>query len=154
MRNFEFHDHLNNISGSINLNIYKNGELIDIYNDHNLVVNGGRKRLAQLAAGLSTDYITMIGVGSGETQENEFDASLTDQQLFEIQGFDDTPAVTLDGLDVIFAFHIKQSEANGLMIHELGLFCSDGVMFSHRVRRGGIFKEEDIELKGTWTLHF
>jgi len=63
-------------------------------------------------------------------------------------------SIEINGRDVQCNFFIDNNEAVGLSIHELGLFCADGTMFSHRVRQGVIEKYEDIELKGYWVLHF
>ena len=83
------------------------------------------------------------------------DTELENQQLFPLT------SIELNGRDVKCNFLISENEANGLSIRELGLFCADGTMFSHRVRLneetgevGVIEKFSDIELKGFWVLHF
>ena len=140
------------ITGEIHLEVYRDNRLIDTIDDHNLVVDAGRKRLAELAAGkvgsYAESYITHIGLGSGNTVESVNDTALVDQQLFPVS------SVEVNGRDVQCNFFIANNEAVGLSIHELGLFCADGTMFSHRVRQGIIEKYEDIELKGYWILHF
>ena len=140
------------ITGEIHLEVYRDNRLIDTIDDHNLVVDAGRKRLAELAAGkvgsYAESYITHIGLGSGNTVESVNDTALVDQQLFPLS------SVEVNGRDVQCNFFIANNEAVGLSIHELGLFCADGTMFSHRVRQGIIEKYEDIELKGYWILHF
>lgn len=140
------------ITGEIHLEVYRDNRLIDTIDDHNLVVDAGRKRLAELAAGkvgsYAESYITHIGLGSGNTVESVNDTALVDQQLFPLS------SVEVNGRDVQCNFFIANNEAVGLSIHELGLFCSDGTMFSHRVRQGIIEKYEDIELRGYWILHF
>ena len=61
---------------------------------------------------------------------------------------------SVTGRDARFDFSIDNTQANGLKIHEFGLFCKDGMMFSHRVRKGIIEKEDDIQIRGYWILHF
>ena len=126
--------------------------MVDKIDDHNLVVDMGRKRLAELAVGkvgsYSESYITHIGVGSGNAAESVNDTALVDQQLFPLT------SIEVNGRDVQCNFFIASNEAVGLSIHELGLFCADGTMFSHRVRQGIIEKYEDIEIRGYWILHF
>ena len=145
-------DTTRNVTGEIHLEIRRNNEIIEEINDHNLVVDAGRKRLASLAAGkvetYTNSYISHIGLGSGSTLETVNDTELENQQLFPLT------SVEGNGRDVQCNFFIACNEAVGLSIHELGLFCSDGTMFSHRVRQGVIEKYEDIELNGYWILHF
>ena len=143
-----FQDSTKPCRGDFHLAVYKDGKIIDRIDDHNLVVDAGRIRLAELAAGKSGSCITKIGVGSGSTAEAADDTELEGQQLFPLT------SATVDGRDARFDFLIDNSQANGLKIHEYGLFCADGTMFSHRVRTGLIEKEDDIQIKGYWILHF
>ena len=143
-----FQDSTKPCRGDFHLAVYKDGKIIDRIDDHNLVVDAGRIRLAELAAGKSSACITKIGVGSGSTAEAADDTELEGQQLFPLA------SASVDGRDARFDFLIDNSQANGLKIHEFGLFCADGVMFSHRVRTGLIEKEDDTQIKGYWILHF
>ncbi len=140
------------VTGEIHLEVCRDKKIINQIDDHNLVVDAGRKRLAALAAGkvgsYTESYITHIGLGSGSTEESINDTKLENQQLFPLT------SVEINGRDVQCNFFIANNEAVGLSIRELGLFCTDGTMFSHRVRQGVIEKYEDIELKGYWILHF
>ena len=147
-----FNDKIQAVKGKIHLEICRDNKVIERIDDHNLVVDVGRKRLAALAAGkvnsYTESYISHIGLGSGNTVETVNDTELENQQLFPLT------SVEVNGRDVQCNFFIADNEAVGLSIHELGLFCSDGTMFSHRVRQGVIEKYDDIELKGYWILHF
>lgn len=134
--------------GEFRIDVIKDGKLVEEISDHNLVVDVARQRLAELAAGTSDKFITQIGCGSGSTPEGAEDTALQDQQLFPLTG------VTVEERDAKFSFIIDNSQANGMAIHEFGLFCSDGLMFTHRVRDGVIEKKSDIQLKGYWILHF
>lgn len=147
------------VTGDIHLEIFQKKKLVEKIDDHNLVVDAGRIRLAELAAGkvgsYSESYLTHIGLGSGSTIESVSDTELENQQLFPLT------SVELNGRDVKCNFLIADNQANGLSIRELGLFCADGTMFSHRVRKneetgevGVIEKFSDIEIKGFWVLHF
>lgn len=154
-----FEDSIKKVTGEIRLEVYRKNKLVKQIDDHNLVVDAGRMRLAELAAGkvgnYSNSYISHIGLGSGSEMEKVGDTELENQQLFPLT------SIELNGRDVKCNFLISENEANGLSIRELGLFCADGTMFSHRVRRneetgevGVIEKFSDIELKGFWILHF
>lgn len=134
--------------GEFHLRVLRGGREIERVDDHNLVVDAGRVRLAELAAGKSSAYITHIGLGSGRAAEDVSDTGLENQELFPLTG------ATVDGRDVRFDFFIDTGEANGLAIREFGLFCSDVTMFSHRVRKGVIEKQDDIQIQGYWILHF
>lgn len=141
-------DAVNPCRGEFHITIYKGGRLERTLDDHNLVVDVGRVRLAELATGKSAAYISKIGVGSGSAKEAADDTEMQGQQLFPLT------SATIEGRDARFDFTIDNTQANGLEIHEFGLFCEDGTMFSHRVRAGRIEKEEDIQIKGYWILHF
>lgn len=147
-----FNDTIQSVKGEIHLEVCRNKKIIETFDDHNLVVDVGRKRLAALAAGkvnsYTESYISHIGLGSGNTVETVNDTELENQQLFPLT------SIEVDGRDVKCNFFIANDEAVGLTIHELGLFCADGTMFSHRVRQGVIEKYEDIEIRGYWILHF
>ena len=52
--------------GEFHIEVLRKGQIVDEHHDHNMVVNVGRERLANLAAGLSDKYITQIGVGTGK----------------------------------------------------------------------------------------
>lgn len=147
-----FKDAIQPVTGDIHLEVIRDKKIIDKFDDHNLVVDVGRKRLATLAAGkvgsYTESYISHIGLGSGSTAETVNDTALENQQLFPLT------SIEVDGRDVKCNFFIANDEAVGLSIHELGLFCADGTMFSHRVRQGIIEKYEDIEVRGYWVLHF
>ena len=143
-----FQDTAKPCKGEFHIDVYKNGERVETFGDHNLVVEAGRIRLANLAAGTSTDYISQIGVGEGAEPEADSDTALTNQALFPLD------KASVDGRDARFDFSIDNTQANGLKIHAFGLFCKDGTMFSHRVRKGVIEKAEDIQIKGYWILHF
>lgn len=151
----KFEDWQKSVRGDFHLEVFRHGVPIDHIDDHNLVVYTGRERLAQLLCGESTKGVTQLGVGSGAATELDTDTELTEQQLFQLTGRKS------DGRDARFDFEIKENEANGLAIREFGLFCEDGVMFSHRLRRrkdnglpGVIEKEDDISIKGYWIIHF
>lgn len=150
----KFDEALRGVKGDFAIKVFKAGKLVDEFEDHNLIVNSGRVRLAELASGKSDKFITQIGVGTGRAEEAEDDESLENQVLFDLT------SSSTDGRDAVFNFVIKPEEANGLKITEFALFCADDVMFSHRVRRSSsdevraIEKEDDIQIEGCWIIHF
>ena len=156
---FVFEDIPESVRGEFALRVFRNGIPVMEAADHNLVVNAGRVRLAQLAAGKSGAHIAYIGVGSGTAKEQDGDTSLENQQIFPIK------TASVIGRDARFDFEIGETQANGLSIREFGLFCTDKTMFSHRVRVRvdeetkeervlTIDKDRDIKIVGYWILHF
>ena len=122
--------------------------MIDSYENHNLIVTSGRQRMAELLTGISSSYITHIGVGTGTDAADISDTGLIDQVLIPIS------SATAENKIAHFNFLIGTDAANGLQITEFGLFAGDGTMFSHRVRTGAISKESDIEIEGYWEIRF
>lgn len=135
-------------AGAICFDVVKNGEVIKHYKDHNLIVTLGRQRMAELLAGISTSYVTQVGVGTNNTAATIDDTGLTDAVLTPVT------SATADGKVARFNFFIDTKTANGLKICEFGLFCADGTMFSHRTRTGIIEKANDIEINGYWEIRF
>lgn len=136
------------VRGTIKYTVYKNGVPIEHCEDHNLVVDTGRHRLAQLSAGDSTKGVAKFGVGTGTDTEQSSDTYLKNQYTNNIVGH------TVDGADAIFEWCLDETEYNGYSVSEFGLFDSDGVMLTHQVRGASIGKLNDTRIKGSYTLHF
>ena len=141
-------DKLDALRGAVHLAVYKNGKLLFEETDHNLIVTTGREKLARLLGGDYTGRITTVGVGSGNTPASDTDTGLTDAVLIPVQ------STEYAGTKVRFNFTLGNADANGLNIRELGLFFADGVMFSRRVRKSVIGKEDDISITGYWEIYF
>ena len=134
--------------GHVHLEVRKNGQLVDIDDDHNIIVTGGRAMLAGILGGRDAGkYITQIGVGTNADAATESDTNLAGRVLIAVSGAE------YDSSKVRFNFTIGADQANGLVIRELGLFFSDGTMFSRRVRKSAIGKEDDIEINGYWDIY-
>ena len=65
----------------------------------------------------------------------------------------DIGSVEYDTAKVRFNFEIGTNQANGVSIREFGLFFADGTLFSHRVRKSVIGKENDIKISGYWDIY-
>lgn len=150
-----FSDTPESLSGEFCLNIFKNGEFLERIEEKNLIVDAGRVRLAELAAGKSASHISQIGIGSGSERESEGDVQLENQLLLPLKN------ISIEGHDARFDFEIGIDDANGLSIREFALFCADNTMFSHKVRVNQetgaartIEKENDIQITGYWIIHF
>lgn len=141
-------DTLAPLRGAVHLAVYKNGKLLFEETDHNLIVTSGREKLARLLGGDYAGRITKVGVGSGSAAAIDTDTGLTDAVLVPVQ------STEYAGTKVQFNFTLGNADANGLLIRELGLFFGDGVMFSRRVRKSVIGKEDDISITGYWEIYF
>jgi len=143
------------VRGDFHLEILRNGKPIEEVHDHNLVVDSGRVRLAELISANSTSPVAYLGIGTSGDEEQASDTELQDQLLLPLTNR------SVDGKNARFDFYIQEGQANGMAIREFALFCEDRTMFSHRVRRrkdtgeaAVIEKMDDISIKGYWIIHF
>ena len=156
MSRVHIHEKVAEPRGSLVMKIYRRGILIETIEEHNIVVNGGRARLAQLIAGKSTDAVKYIGFGTGGTNPKISDTNLTNRALKQI---DSSEVVDQDA---IFHWTLETTEPafddpskNGAMdIREFALFAADTVMLTHLVRARVTGKDVDMRIEGTYTLHF
>ena len=138
------------ITGHLHYVATRRGDIVEGFDDHNLVVDAGRELMALIMTGKQTTSITKIGVGTGITPEAVKDTGLTDCVYIPLT------ARSTDGKTARFDFVIGTDQANGLNIHEFGLFAENGTMFSHRVRakEKDLVKADDLELTGYWEINF
>lgn len=140
-------DRLDHMRGAVVLKIYRNGILEEEDSDHNLIVTAGRSKLAKLLGGGYTGAINRVGVGTGSTPAADGDKGLTNAVYIPISSTEYGEA------KVRFNFVIGSSDANGMDIVELGLFFADGTIFSRRVRKSVIGKEDDLWITGYWEIY-
>lgn len=141
-------ENLSGCKGHIHFVVKKAGKVVEKFDDHNLIVTSGRQMMAELLTGLSTAFITHIGVGTGTDTAEISDTSLQNQTLVPVT------SSWAENKVAHFNFVVDTETANGLQITEFGLFAGDGTMFSHRVRNGAIAKENDVEIEGYWEIRF
>lgn len=137
------------MTGTLELRVYRHGQLIDAWRDENLIVNNARDMLARLIAGDGAgEAVAKIGFGSGSSPASPNDTALTGAYTRSLTGHDyPEPG------QVRFKFSLATSEANGIGIREFGLITADGNLFSRKVR-GLIEKNDDISFEGSWTIIF
>jgi hypothetical protein len=137
------------LKGCLNVQVWRVGKLIDEWEDKNMILAPARSALAALlGGGGSAKVINRIGFGTNGTAPTPSDTALTSGYVKSVG------AVTYPGAgQVRFAWSLAGSEANGKTLREFGLVCTDGTLFSRKVR-GAIEKESDISLTGTWTISF
>jgi hypothetical protein len=134
--------------GSFALTVWKDGKIIEQFQEDNLIVSLGRNNIAALLGGYGGSEIDRIGFGTSGSPTTLEDALLVD-------GFQKAIATATAGTSgrVEIAWTLETSEANGKTIREFALFNKDGDMFARKVREA-IVKTADLRLTGTWTLIF
>jgi len=140
-----------NLKGLFSLEIIcaKTGKIIETYEDHNLVVNGGRTAVMQLlGAGNTSKQLTQLGVGTNGTAPAGSDSALTGSFVKNLG------AVTYPTISSVkFDWSLGATEGNGIAINEFGLLCADNTLFARKVR-ALINKNSDIILNGSWVISF
>lgn len=145
------HDHAPGAArGHFRLWVWRNGVLIAEDDEPNVIVDLAKQTQARLIGGdVANRSITKIGVGTGSNAAAAGNTSLTGSFVRALTG------VTYPTTNSVrFAFTIATSEANGMAIHEFGLFTAGDVLFARRVRSGPLQKESDLALTGTWTITY
>lgn len=143
-------DRLGEITGSFALDICDlQGNVLEHYEDHNLIVNNGRTAVTLLLGAGDTDkQLTKLAVGTNGTSPTGSDTAITGAFTKSLG------AVTYPTISsVSFAWTLGAGEANGINIAEFGLLCDDGSLFARKVR-AVIAKNSDIILNGSWTISF
>jgi hypothetical protein len=136
--------------GIFTLEVRRHGELIELYEDKNLVVDASKQQLARLIGGDVTNRsITKIGFGTSGTAPAAGNTTLTGAFVKALGTVTYPVAGTVQ-----FAFTLGTSEGNGLSIMEFGLFTAGDVLFARKVRTGAIVKDSDLTLAGTWQITF
>lgn len=117
--------------------------------DRNMIVNLARVALATLVSeGRYEKVVTKFGVGVGTENAAPTDTDLVEPYMNRVTGHE----FPIEGT-VKFKWFLDYEEANGRDISEFGLFCEDGTLFAHKVRRP-IFKDDDIAFEGEWSIIF
>jgi len=135
--------------GFFQLEAWRDGELVLLVDDWNLIVNNAKAQLANLIGGNGVNrQITQIGFGTGVSAPSPDNTALAAGAFWK-----PVTAVAYPATGQAFSWSLSTAEANGLAITEFGLRCADGALFSRKVRNP-INKASDLSLTGTWTIIF
>jgi hypothetical protein len=138
------------IRGIFRTRTYRQGILVEKYEDHNLIVNEPRIRLAHLLAG-EEDCVTIgaVAFGTNGDYPDRTDTLITNQFVKTLSGhsFPDVGHIQFD-------WELRAPENNGMAILEFGLVTADGQLFARKTRTNPIYKESDISIEGQWTIIF
>ena len=138
------------LKGTFALKVFNaKGELLEEYQDENLIVSGGKNCLAiLLSAANANKRVTKIGFGTDATSPSSGDVGLTSSYVKAIDSYS-----TTDVTSVVFSWTLGTSEANGKAIQEFGLIAVDNTLFARKTR-SVINKTSDLRLEGTWRIQF
>lgn len=134
--------------GVVKLNIYKDDELIERFEDRNLIVTSGRNAIAALIGSADSDKaVDRYAVGTNGSDTVLTDTAITAQFAKAVGG------ITYPSGAVQFDFTLELAENNGVTIREFGLLCADGTLMA-RIVRAPIIKDSSVRIEGTWTITF
>jgi hypothetical protein len=155
------------------MTVRKAGEIIENYEDHNLIVNNAKFLMAHLIGGDTTGkFITNIALGTNGTPPTPDDTMITN--VFSkpvshvsypgfkteeinwgpILGLSNELNVEWTGYQVQFDWELLTSEDNGQAIMEFGLLSGNQTLFNRKTRDNPIHKASDISIEGSWIITF
>jgi hypothetical protein len=137
-------------TGRFVLNVFKHGQLIERFEEDNLVVDASKQPLAKLLGGSVTNQsVTQIAFGTNGTAPANSNTAITSPYT---KGFD---SVTYPASNqVSFNFSLGSTEDNGVAIIEFGLLTAAGALFARKVRSSALNKDTDISFTGSWIISF
>ena len=145
-----FHDQVPRPKGTLTLNVYECGRLVETWDGENIIVAQSRGQNARLWGGDVTNRsVARIGFGTNGSTPSIGNTGLTGAFTKAIDGVSYPTASSVQ-----FAFTLSTSEANGLAIFEFGLLTGAGVLMARRVRLAPLNKTSDIALSGLWKIEF
>ncbi len=133
-------------SGIIRMRIYRYGQLVEDYEQANLILASERNILANLIGGTANYAITQFGVGTNGAAPAPGNTTLTNAVKKSFG------SVTISGSVTTFAFSMGTGDANGLSISEFGLLTAGNVLYSRQVRSAPLLKDNTISFAGTWSI--
>lgn len=150
MTGISLNDYTEAPSGLFLLNVFRDGELIEVFEEKNLIVTSSKQIHARLLGGaVANQSVTQIGFGTNTTAPVAGNTGLTGTYLKAIDGVT-YPATN----QVAFAFSLGASENNGVNIGEFGLFTAGGVLYARKTRTAAIPKASDLSFSGSWVITF
>lgn len=134
--------------GEFHLEVWnKRGELVEVYDDKNLIVNLAKTAMSVLLATASTGKnITKIAFGTSSISPDLADTVITNAIVKTLDGF-----TYPEFNSVQFAWTLDFADANGMNIAEFGLLSEDGGLFARKTRVA-IAKDDQLSLVGTWKI--
>lgn len=133
----------------------REGNIVEEYEDHNMIVNGAKMVMAKLISDPSKAanlVVRNIAFGTGLASAAADDTSLGNLQTLKNIDSYEYPADTADRVQ--FNWSLGYDECNEKDITEFGLVCADSeTLFAKKTRRA-IYKDDTLSFEGTWTIIF
>jgi len=143
------------------------GKEIFAFDDHNMIMTATKETLAHLVGGdVMGKSVSHVALGNKSTtpspDNNSIGGILTDNL---VSGQNLSAGVICAYLKsianhtypqpgrIMFSWELDYGEANGLVINEYGLVCSDLTMFARKTR-GTVTKDNGMHIAGQWTIIF
>lgn len=137
-------------TGFFSIDVFVGGELVDHFEEHNLIVDNSKQIHAKLLGGAFTNQnVAQIGFGTNGTAPAVGNTSLTGAYLKAI----DTVSYPATN-QVQFNFSLASSENNGMAIMEFGLFTAGGTLYARKIRSAALNKDTDVSINGSWIISF
>lgn len=137
-------------TGDFLLRVYRRGVLVEVIDEHNLIVDNSKLIHAHLLGGDVTNRsVTQIGYGTNATAPVGGNTALTGAYIKPI----DTVSYPATN-QVQFAFSLGSAESNPLAISEFGLLTAGSMLYARKVRSAPLNKDTDLSFSGTWTINF
>lgn len=138
------------VTGEVQVAVWdaKTGKLLHRFSEHNLVVNLGKKNIAQLLGGSATGKkISKISVGTSNTTPAVTDTAITNSFVKAI----DAVTYPTDN-SVAYTWSLGADDANGMSIIEFGLLNDSNILCARKVRSEAIEKNENMIVTGYWKI--
>jgi len=143
-------DHSTSPTGHFHLEVFRDGVLVDVVDESNIIVNLSKTILAELVGGtVSGNSITKFGIGTNGSSPLPGNTTLTNSYSNSVA------SVSYPSAGVVsFGFGISSAEAVGMQILEFGLLTDAGRLFARKVRAVALNKTTDISFNGSWVITF
>lgn len=137
-------------SGHFLLHVYQDGELIETFEEKNVIVDLSKQIHAKLLGGsVSGQSVTQIGFGTSGAAASAGNTSLTGSFTKAVD------SVTYPAANQVqFNYSLAAGENNGMAILEFGLITAAGTLYARKIRASALNKASDIALSGSWTITF
>lgn len=137
---------LPNLKGIFTLRVIdKNNNIVQYYDDPNLVVAGSKEIIATLLGGTG-GALTKVGLGTGTAEATIDDTALTSPAYYSF-----TSVEYPDTSTVKYNWYVGYDQLVGTAITEFGLLTENNKLFCRRVYPA-INKNADLAFTGAWSI--
>ena len=128
----------------------RDGEIEDVVDGGNVIVNTGKVQMAHLVAGdYEERYVTQMQFGTGSMPEDESDVHLQSP----ITPVKPVTASFPDSYQVTFQAFLMDDEAVGFTLSEAGLLTDSDVLVARKTH-AGLNKDDEHIFEYNWTIEF